>query len=349
MNLSRNQYGKAGWGIGVALVLFGLFLTAIPAQAVGTAAGTTISNTASIAYQDAAANSYTATSNTVDVTVSSVFTVSVSCAVNQSAPSNSTAYYACTLTNTGNASNTFALSVASVPGWTTGLYADDGVGGGTLNDGIHQAGETTVTASTGAIVADATYKFFMAATVPSGTANGTTSVSTLTVVGSGDAGVGDDTTVARTTTAQAPALTVSKKVKNFTTTPGGGAASFVASGVTAKPGETLEYQVLINNGGAIQATSVVLQDALDTNVNYVAGSLWVGSDNSANNGGTNANKNDAAAGDAACAVDACGAASYAAGTPNKVWFYLGNTANETTGGTLASASSVYAYYKVTVK
>lgn len=339
----KSIFRNLGAAIGtcIPLVLICL-LSAGTAHAVGTASGTTISNTASIAYQDASANSYAGVSNTVDVTVSSVFTVSVTCTANMNANSNSTAYYDCTLTNSGNAPNTFALSAASVPGWTTALYADDGAGGGTLNDGIHQAGETTVTVSTGAIIADATYKFFVAATVPANTVNGTTSVATLTVVGSGDAGVGDDTSVARTTTAQAPALSVAKKVRNVTA-----AGAFLASGVTAKPTETLEYQLLITNGGAIQANNTVLQDVLNANVTYVAGSLWIGADGTANNGGTNANKNDAAAGDAVCAIEACGAANYNGGA-KKVSFYLGNTANETTGGILNPAAAVYVYYRVTV-
>lgn len=333
---TANCHGSP-WRLGLmVLILMGVLVSSSRVYAVGTLAGTTISNTASISYQDAGANNYSATSNTVNVTVSSVYTVSVTCAANLNANSNSTAYYACTLTNTGNASNTFALSAASVPGWTTSLYVDAN------NDGIHDAGETTVTASTGAIAADGTYKFFMAVTVPAGTANGTTSVGTLTVTGSGDAGAGDDTTVARTTTAQAPALSVSKKVRNVTAT-----GAFAAAGVTAKPAEVLEYQVQVTNGGAVQATNVVLTDVLDANITYVAGSLWVGSDGGTYNGAGNANKTDAAAGDAACGADACGAANYNGGSKT-VTFYLGNTSNETTGGTLNTTSTVYVYYRATV-
>jgi uncharacterized repeat protein (TIGR01451 family) len=327
----------------IPLILLCLLLTAAPVHAVGTAAGTLISNTASIAYQDAGTNNYTATSNTVDVTVSSVFTVSVNCAAAQNSNSNTTTYYACTLTNTGNASNTFALSALSAPVWTTALLADDGFGGGANipNNGIHEAGETTVTATTGALAADATYMFFMAVTVPAGTPNGTTSITTLAVVGSADGTAVDDTTVPRTTTAQAPALTVAKKVRNVTT-----AGAFAAVGVTAKPAEILEYQVLVTNAGTVQATSVVLSDILNANVTYVAGSLYVGS-NIVFNGAGNTNKSDAAAGDAGCGVDACGAANYAAGSKT-VTFYLGNTATEIAGGTLGLASTVYAYYRVTV-
>jgi uncharacterized repeat protein (TIGR01451 family) len=319
----------------LALMALGLLLFAAPAHAVGTAAGTTISNTASISYSDASANSFTAVSNTVDITVTAVYTVSVSCTADQNANSNTTGNYACTLTNTSNAPNTFALTASSLPAWGTAIIVD------TNGDGVRQGGETTATATTGALAADATYKFFMSVTVPANTVNGTTSIATLTVVGSGDAGVGDDTTVARTTTAQAPALSVSKKVRNVTT-----AGSFVASGVTAKPTDVLEYQLLVTNNGTVQASNDILSDVLNANVTYSAGTIWIGSNGTANNGGTNANKTDATAGDAVCATDACGAANFTAGT---LTFNLGTGATELVGGSLAPASAVYVYYRVTVK
>lgn len=331
------MFGCGKHGITVLpLVLFCLLLVTAPAHAVGTPAGTTISNTASISYSDASANTFSVSSNVVDVTVSSVFTVSVSCAADQSTNSNSTTNYACTLTNTSNAANTFALSAASIPGWSSAVIFD------TNGDGVRQGGEITATATTGALAADATYRFFLGVTVPANTANSTTSVATLTVIGSGDAGAGDDTTVARTTTAQAPALTVAKAVRNVTTS-----GAFLASGVTAKPAEILEYRLLVTNNGAVQSTNDVLLDVLNVNVTFVPGSLWVGSNGTANNGAGNLVKTDAAAGDAVCAIDACGAANYNGGSKT-VTFYLGTTANETTGGTLAPASAVYVFYRVTV-
>lgn len=312
------------------------------AHAQGTPSGTVISSQASMTYTDANNNSYTALSNTVTATVTSVFSVLMTCASDQSANSNTTAFYACTVTNNGNAPNTFALAGNSQHAWVTALYADDGAGaGGTASDGIHTSGETNVTASSGSIDADTSYKFFLAVTVPSGTVNGGTSVSTLTATGSGDSGTADNITVTVTTTAKAPALTVEKRVRNFTLS---GSFNTTAS---AKPAETLEYQVRVTNNGTVDATGVALQQNIDSNLSFVAGSLWVGPAATFNGSG-NANKSDGNTGDGDCGVEMCGAANYRADL-TKVTFHLGSGATEAAGGTLTTSASIYVYYRVTVK
>ncbi len=321
--------------LALTVVLFSV--AAEPAHAAGTPAGTNITNTGSLSYSDANANSYTATSNAVTVTVTAVYASSLVCSTtDQSAASNTTVYYACTATNTSNTNDTIALSAASVPGWTTTLYFD------TNGDGTHQAGETTVTASTGNLAADGTYRFFMAVTVPSGTANGTTSVATLNALGAG-AGATAATPVARTTTAQAPNITVSKKVRNITSnTPPVG---YSVGPINAKPTEVLEYQLTVNNSGALTATSAVLTDSLNANLTYVAGSLWSGSNGTSNNGAGNTNNTDGSTGET-CAIDACAAAKFVSPT---VTFYIGTGASEAAGGSLtAGATQVYLYYRATV-
>lgn len=265
----HGETGRTMKSLILTAVVFAAIAAVFPraAAALGTPAGTAITNQATATYQDAAANSFTAVSNTTTVTVLPVYSVAITNPANQSVPSNSTAYYAYTLTNTGNATNTFTLSALSAPpNWAVTLYADDGAGGGVANDGIHQAGETTVIATTGALAADATSRFFMAVAVPVGTANGTTDVTTLTVTGTGDPGAGDDTSHAVTTTARAPALTVVKEVRNVTTAGAFGAAA------NATPAQTLEYRVTATNGGSVAATSVILSDPLNANTGFIVGS-----------------------------------------------------------------------------
>lgn len=314
-----------------------VLLTGGPAHAAGiTPSGTNITNQAVTNYTDVNGNNYTAQSNSVTVTVSSVFTVSVTCAGDDTGSISATVYYACTLTNTGNIKNTFALSAASTPNWATSLIVD------TNNSGTHEAGENTTTNSATDINQDGTYKFFIAVTIANTATAGATAATTLTVVGAA-AGTGDDTSVARTTTAQAPALTVAKKVRNVTTS-----GAFAASGVTAKPAEILEYQVQVTNNGNLQAKTVVLQDALDANVTYVANSLWAGSADTGS-AAPNLHRSDDTTGDATpCGADSCAIGSYNAGA-NKVFFFMGTGANETTGGSLNISSSVYVYYRVVVK
>ena len=341
VNRQRERHSKACWM--AAVFLAALLLTPMIARALGTPAGTVISNSATVNYQDASANNFSAVSNTTTVTVTSVFSVTVTTPPDQAVPSNTTAYYAYTVTNTGNDNNTFALSAASGAGgnnWTVVLYADDGAGGGTANDGIHQAGETNITNSTGVLPADNTYRFFLAVTIPAGVANGQTDDSVLTVTGSGDPGAGDDTSDTVTTTAQAPTLTVTKQVRNVTD------AGAFGNTANAAPGNTLEYQLHVVNGGTVAATNIVLTDnTVGTSTTYTAGSIWIGSNGTTYNGGGNANKTDSNSGDPACGAEACGAANVTGGI---LTAYLGNGATESTGGSLGLGSEVWVYFRVTV-
>lgn len=321
-----------------AVTAVAAMLSLLPEQAhaVGTPTGTVIESQATMTYKDANLNSYTASSNTVSATVTSVFSVSLSCAGDQSTNSSTTAYYACTVTNTGNANNTFTLS-ASTPLWTTVLYRDDGAGGGVADDGIHTAGEVTVTGSTGEIAADASYKFFVAATVPAGTANATTALTSLTVTGTGDATVADDSSDTMTTTALAPALTVVKNLRNLST-----AGTFDTS-ANAKPLQTLEYRLEVTNGGTVQATEVVLQETVNANLEYLPGTMRYGATATYSEGSA---ITDAASGDAVCAAPECGTGAYSAGV---ITFRLGAGATEAAGGALPTTKTVYVYFHAKVK
>lgn len=325
-------------------MLLGMFFLAgtfLPAHnaAAATPSGTAIINQASATYADANSNSYSATSNTVTTTVSAVYTVTVDQnTVNQTGLPG-VYYYAYTVTNTGNAANTFALSASSSGGWTTTLYADDGQGGGEPNDGIHHADETNTTASTGSIGATITYKFFVAVTMPTSAADLGTSTTTLTVVGSGSGGAGDDTSDTAVTTCNKPVLNITKAVRNETA---GGSFDTTAS---ADPSQRLEYRLTVTNTGSATAQSIVLTDNDNAYTTYTAGSVWIGSNGTTYNGAGNSNKTDANSGDSACATGACGCATVSSGN---LTAYLGNTATESAGGTLASGSTVYVYFRVTV-
>ncbi len=271
-----------------AAVLCAVVLFPGVASAVGTPAGTSITNQATVTYQDVSSNNFSAVSNTTTVTVQPVYSLTLTAPADLAVPSNTSAYYAYLLTNTGNATNTFNFGGLSAPlGWAVTFYADDGAGGGVANDGIHQAGETTVVTGINNLAADGTYRFFMAVAVPAGTANGTSTGTTLTVTGTGG-GAEDDTTDAVTTTAQAPALTVAKDVRNVTT----GGAFTGAGTANATPTQILEYQVTVTNGGSVAATSVVLADPINTNTGFVVGTASFAPGTSGLTGATIAYSND---------------------------------------------------------
>ena len=246
--------------LGIVIFLVALVAAPMIAVAAGTPTGTSISNQATATYQDAASNNFTQVSNTTTVTVTSVYAVTISTPADNNAYINTTVYYPYTLTNTGNDNNTFALSGSSATWGALTLYVD------TNGDGVHQAGETSTTSSSGLLAADATYRFFMAVTVPNDNsiASGTTDVATLTVTGANGAGE-DDTTDQVTTTIVRPTLGVQKDVRLY---PSG---SF-ATTASAAPDNVVEYRVTVTNSGLDNAANVVLSDPIDVNTGYEIGS-----------------------------------------------------------------------------
>ena len=322
-----------------AFLLVALFMPA--SMALAAPAGTLITNQASVSFHDNNANAFSALSNTVTVTVTSVYTVSVTAPPDAAGGSNTVVYYPYTVTNTGNDNNTFTLTAATGSGlpasWTATIYLDDN------GDGVHQAGETTVTGSTGVLAPNGTYKFFVGVTIPLNTANGVQDDTALNVngTGAGSAATAQDNVV---TTAQAPSVTVAKAVRNVTTSGSFGATA------NAKPNEVLEYRLTVANGSPTQATQVVLTDAAKAYTTYIANSMWIGSNGTTANGSGNVQQDDnntMGGGEVACGTDACGFSSVNGSFD--VAAYLGTGATETAGGTLSNGSTVYIYFQVRVQ
>jgi len=303
-------------------------------------AGTVINNQASATFQDVNANSFTSLSNNTTVTVTSVYTVSVTSPADAVGGSNTVVYYPYTVTNTGNDNNTFTLTAATggaLPAsWTATIYFDAN------GDGVHQAGETTVTGSTGVLVAGGTYKFFVGVTIPLNTPNGSQDDTTLNVngTGAGAAATAQDNVV---TTAQAPNLSIVKAVRDVTT-----ATAFGVS-VNARTNDILEYRLTVNNAGAIAASAVVMTDPDHTWTTYVPGTIYIGSNGTQSNGAGNVlqdDNNTIGGGEVPCAIDACGFGNATAG--GLVTANLGTSATELVGGNLAPGSTVYVYFQVRV-
>ena len=94
--------------LAAALVLGGA--AALPVLAVGTPAGTVISNQASVAYTDANGNNLSALSNTVTTTVSQGASLTVDPNNSQGADPGDILYYAHLVTNGSNGSDTIDLT-----------------------------------------------------------------------------------------------------------------------------------------------------------------------------------------------------------------------------------------------
>ena len=236
-----------------ALLVLGGAAT-LPVLAVGTPAGTVISNQASVAYQDANGNALSALSNTVTTTVSQVASLTVDPNNSQGADPGDVLYYAHLVTN---GSDTIDLTAVSSQGWALAFFHD--VNG----DGNFDGGDVALTDTdgdlvpdTGVLAADGPYRILIRVTVPAATADGTLDVTTVTGTSSFNTGVTD--TATDTTTVAAPALTILKSVSPAGPQP---------------PGTVLTYTMVVTNGGTGAASGVVLTDPRPANTTYVAGSI----------------------------------------------------------------------------
>lgn len=317
----------------LALSLIIVCLLAAPAQAGYTPVNTPIKNQASTSYTDVNNNPYSALSNELIVMVSSIFKVEITCTPVDYATPNIMVYFGCTVTNTGNDKNTFTLTPGATNGWDSAVLFDAN------GDGSFQTGEASTT-TTGELNALGTYKVLVGVKMPTTVGDNTTTVASLTATGTG-AGSGATVTYTKTVTGQKPVVSLQKKVRNVSQN----VLTFADINVTARPTETLEYQVRVYNGGSSKANSVVLTDLLDSHVAYNPGTLYAGSNDAGGNKTGNELKTDGG-GDLQCPDDVCATGSVSG---NTVTFRIGKGATEAAGGSLDPGKIVYVYYQVTVQ
>jgi len=239
----------------------GLFLFAVvlassgQAMAIGTAAGTSITNQAYADYKDANGNSLDRVfSNTVTTTVSQVAGIRVEPpTASKTGVIDADVYYAAGITNDGNGTDTFDFTVVNDQGWTTTIYSDDN------GDGLWDpASETTVISDTGSLAADASKKVIVVTAIPAGASGGDSSTVTLTGTSQFDNAVTDAGLY--TTTVLAAVLEITK----------------TASPTDPGPGDEITYAVTGKNIGTATALNVVATDAIPANTTYVADSMRVG-------------------------------------------------------------------------
>ncbi|MED5238409.1 MAG: hypothetical protein VX379_02415 [Pseudomonadota bacterium] len=157
----------------VSLVSGGLLFAAGQAWAL-TEAGTDIKNKATVTYEDANGNSYSAQSNEAVVTVAEVYAGTLRNDGNKAGAPGETVYFSHSLKNTGNARDTFVLSGRD--GGATGAVTYD-VYLDANGNGQPDAGENIVTQVD--LDPDQQVELILAVPVPSGTAAGTTIDATL--------------------------------------------------------------------------------------------------------------------------------------------------------------------------
>ena len=235
------------WLVGLFVASL-LALTGMAAHAAAPAAGASISNQASASYSDGSGVSRTITSNVVSTTVTQVASLTLTANGSQTATPGSVVYYPHTLTNTGNGSDTFTLSVSDTGGFTMTnkqIFADNGSG---------QPTGSAITSS-GLIASGSVFKFIVAGTLPATATAAQTNVITVTGA-SALAPVQSASNTDTTTVTTNAVVTLTKAVS-------------VSSGA---PGTKATYTLTYTNTGNSTATAVAVTDVIPAGMTYVLGS-----------------------------------------------------------------------------
>ena len=238
------------------------------AQAAAPTAGSNISNIATASYTDGNGASKTVTSNEVKTTVLQVSSFTLVADRNATINPNGTATLSHTLTNTGNGTDTFTLSVSQLTNdnfdlTNVHIYLDSN------QDGVpdNNTDITTVT-----LTANQSVGIIVVSTVPVTQTDGQKAQYTL------NATAGFDTTV--------------KGSNTDTVTVSAGASMQIQKSASVALNGDITYTLTYKNTGNAAAAFVTIQDTLPNTVTYNAGSgKW-------NSSSTN-NLTDAAGGDPA--------------------------------------------------
>ncbi|WMP19129.1 beta strand repeat-containing protein [Thiothrix lacustris] len=271
--MKKLPINKLASACATALLTSGLLLHVSPVMA-ATAAGTQIKNLATVTYQDASGNTYSAQSNEAIITVKQIYSAEIGSDTTKTAAAGQVVYSQHTLTNTGNGEDTYTFTAANVADGDLAtndnltassikVYIDSN-GNGLVDSGEQEA--TTLTLTAGQKV-----EVVMAVAVPNTATSGQTLGAVLKATSSNgtvkditDAAGGRDlSTVLGTNHTW---ITVSTDaVLNYT-------KSAVLD--TSNPAlHKITYTLTVSNTGNATATSVELYDAIPASMTYVAGSI----------------------------------------------------------------------------
>lgn len=221
-------------------------------------AGTVIGNQAAATYSDGSAVVRTVTSNTVVTTVQQVAAVSVVANGTKTISIGGQVYYPHTLTNSGNGTDSFALTATNGGGFTfaaTLFYADAN------GDGVPD--NNVPITSTGQLAAGQAFRFVVAGIVPGTAVAGATN--TLTATATSGFTPATTASVVDQTTVTSQAVINATQALDVTTGPSPSVGSRTI---------TLTY----TNTGNTTATNLTLTELIPAGMTYVAASArWSGS------------------------------------------------------------------------
>ncbi len=235
----------------IILLFMLLALGAAPHAVAATAtAGTVIGNQATAQYLDSTGTSRNTSSNVVQTTVSQVKSFTLNANGAKTAAPGQTVYFPHTITNTGNGTDTYALTVPTAGGIAqTGLvyYIDAN------SDGVPD--NFTPITSTGALTAGGAFSFVVAGVAPSGATSGTTGTIIVGATGTDTDPTSNTKTNTDTTTFANSVVNVNKSLS-------------LTSGAT---GQTVAVTLSFTNSGTLGASNLILTDVLPSGMTYAPG------------------------------------------------------------------------------
>lgn len=256
-----------------ALMLGGAALTASTLLA-ATSAGTQIRNLATVTYEDAAGNVYTAQSNEAVITVAQVYSATLGVDVNATAAAGQTVYLPYVLTNTGNGSDVFDLLATDDISITDSIDASNiQIFLDTNGSGIPDAGEPAITSLTldGSSV-DNVANLIVAVTVPATADAGETLGVVLTATaqnGTGSAVVGGVTDL----TASGGVDGADGTNQSLITVTNDAVLATTKTAIPDFANNRITYTLTVRNNGNTAARDVVIFDGLPADTTLFSSSV----------------------------------------------------------------------------
>ena len=237
-----------------------------------TAAGTEIKNLATVSYEDAAGNSYTAQSNEAVVTVAQVYSATInSTDTVLSAAAGQPVDISYTLQNTGNGADNYLIS------------AFDGIVGGdqidadsitiyedTNNNGQADSGEPVINALT--LAADEVKSIIVRVDVPNNAVINDGLGITLLAVAEEGTGSAVPGAVTDLTASKGPDGS-DDTVESLITVTGDAVVVATKSSTHDAANNTITYTITVKNNGNTDAATVEILDAIPADTNFVGGSI----------------------------------------------------------------------------